>query len=114
MAEKQIDTPSSPTSPQYSFLGGQAPLSPTRSLKPRYLKMTSSKSIDLDLNPIHRLRNLSSFCSDSLVDGSQTSQGEDKIAQIYENKLKRLQQKVSIDNTSVYEFIQVYTGDRSD
>ena len=110
-----IDSPSDPTSPQSSLVGVQSPLSPARSLRPRYLQMTSSKSIDLDLNPINRLRKLSSFGSDSFVYGSHTSQGEEKkISQIYETKLKRLQQKVSFVVTSVYVLIQVHTGYRSD
>ena len=101
MAEKSSDStpsPSSPTSPLSLLIGDQAPGSPARSLKPRYLKACTSKSIDLgiDLHPLNRLKKLSSFGSDSLGEiSTQTSQGEEKkLAQLYEAKLKRLQQKV--------------------
>ncbi|KAI6652528.1 hypothetical protein LOD99_4313 [Oopsacas minuta] len=92
MAEKQLDPPTSPISPLLNIL---------EDLKPRYLKACSSKSIDSgnDLHALTRLKMVSSFGSDSLGDISQGD--EKKIAQAYETKLKRLQQKVT-DLTRLY------------
>ena len=120
MAEKSDDStpsPSSPTSSPLSLLiGDRTPGSPARSLKPRYLKTCTSKSIDLgiDLHPLNMLKKLSSFGSDSLGEiSTQNSQGDEKkLAQLYEAKIKRLQQKVIPLPTLLSSVFMLAAGDR--